>query len=309
MLVKLWLGSVMINLNRGDKQYKDIENFKKYELTHCIAYEMAIRNDDIIGLIKDFLHEYSLLDTPTAKEAISFIDNYKHRTLFIDFFINPYALYLKYHFFKDTAKLIKNIPNFKNSDLSIFFNPKYNYKYKNDTTIYSLEDLEKYYFSEKITNDLFHYDLSTSLNETLENRITPNYSRPLSVLKYRSREKDLNLNLALPTSELVDFIERLKRNKDFKSLSKSIYDFFNIEDEINTTLPPNIQNRFADLFFTYDCDKLGLEDKKIKKLIDDYRYDYPKNGKYAPIKIETVRLDIVRSKDYIENQRYKTLIL
>ena len=45
--------------NRGDKQYIDIDKFKKYELTYCITYEMAIRNNNVIKLIKNFLDKYS----------------------------------------------------------------------------------------------------------------------------------------------------------------------------------------------------------------------------------------------------------
>ena len=32
---------------RDDLIYKEIEEFKDYELTNCIAYEMAIRSQDL----------------------------------------------------------------------------------------------------------------------------------------------------------------------------------------------------------------------------------------------------------------------
>jgi hypothetical protein len=35
---------------RSDKKYRRIENYEKYEFTHCIAYEMAIRNSEVIKL-------------------------------------------------------------------------------------------------------------------------------------------------------------------------------------------------------------------------------------------------------------------
>ena len=41
-------------LPRNHKQYKEIENFKTYELTPCIAYEMAIRNQDVKDLLKKY---------------------------------------------------------------------------------------------------------------------------------------------------------------------------------------------------------------------------------------------------------------
>ena len=36
--------------NRADQIYTRIENYKDYEFTHCIAYEMAIRNEKVIKL-------------------------------------------------------------------------------------------------------------------------------------------------------------------------------------------------------------------------------------------------------------------
>ncbi len=40
----------MIELNRAASRYKEIESFADYELTQCIAYELAIRNCEVIKL-------------------------------------------------------------------------------------------------------------------------------------------------------------------------------------------------------------------------------------------------------------------
>ena len=37
---------------RSDDIYKEIESFEEYELTQCVAYEMAIRNDDNLKAIE-----------------------------------------------------------------------------------------------------------------------------------------------------------------------------------------------------------------------------------------------------------------
>lgn len=42
---------------RSDPQYIEIENFKDYELTNCIAYEMAIRNPEFIKFRKECIEE------------------------------------------------------------------------------------------------------------------------------------------------------------------------------------------------------------------------------------------------------------
>ena len=39
---------------RKDPIYKEIEEFKDYEFTNCIAYEMAIRNKEVQKVIIDF---------------------------------------------------------------------------------------------------------------------------------------------------------------------------------------------------------------------------------------------------------------
>ena len=38
---------------RSDEIYEVIENYKPYELTHCISYEMAVRNQEIKLLLKN----------------------------------------------------------------------------------------------------------------------------------------------------------------------------------------------------------------------------------------------------------------
>ena len=48
---------------RDDSNYKEIEEFQDYELTNCIAYEMAIRNTELKKLLKKIvqypLYEFS----------------------------------------------------------------------------------------------------------------------------------------------------------------------------------------------------------------------------------------------------------
>ena len=60
-------------LARSDNKYTDIEKFKTYELTPCIAYEMAIRNEDVIGIFKrlDIVTEMMSRDEYLYKRYIS----------------------------------------------------------------------------------------------------------------------------------------------------------------------------------------------------------------------------------------------
>ena len=58
-------------IERYEKQYLDIENFKDFELSNNIAFEMMIRNDDARNLIETIqitslnlenLNDYSFLN-------------------------------------------------------------------------------------------------------------------------------------------------------------------------------------------------------------------------------------------------------
>jgi len=44
--------------SRSDEIYKEIESFEDYELSQCVAYEMAIRNEDNLKVIDDIVDLY-----------------------------------------------------------------------------------------------------------------------------------------------------------------------------------------------------------------------------------------------------------
>ena len=80
-----------MKISRNDIQYIEVEHFEDCEFTTCIAYEMAIRNDRVIELVKNQL-EYiernnNLMDSDILDELLE------------KFYINE--LYLNYHFFSD----------------------------------------------------------------------------------------------------------------------------------------------------------------------------------------------------------------
>ena len=78
---------------RKNKVYKAIENFKDFELTNCIAYEMAIRNDKNIELInlftKEYLNKINTEDIPFISSTDDFIEQ-------DSIYYNKYAITLGY---------------------------------------------------------------------------------------------------------------------------------------------------------------------------------------------------------------------
>lgn len=83
-------------ISRGDDKYTNLDKFKTYELTPCIAYEMAMRNEDVIKLLqkikivtkmmseekylnKRFFTEYNFKDR-FEENFIQLLDEYKDFT-------------------------------------------------------------------------------------------------------------------------------------------------------------------------------------------------------------------------------------
>lgn len=56
--------SIFTIQSRDNDIYKEIDNFETYELTPCIAYEMAIRNDDVKTLLKRYDKITAMMDDP-----------------------------------------------------------------------------------------------------------------------------------------------------------------------------------------------------------------------------------------------------
>lgn len=110
-------------LKRDDTIYKDIENFQDYEYTYCIAYEMAIRNSEVIKTIKSFLENFinlDLYDNPILCDTNAFIKSQNEvQKLLSDFNINPLELYINYNFFEDVNIKLGDILNKLEEHLSL----------------------------------------------------------------------------------------------------------------------------------------------------------------------------------------------
>jgi len=309
-------------LTRTDKQYTDIENFKKYEFRTCIAYELAIRNKEVIELVIDGFNEYIEIDINQEMESPEdwFKMPYagKYFKELRDSFFMPQALYLKYHFFSDVWKRIEELINQKEAyykklkeineypikerikilenkkDIRmlpqlIFNNEEYsskNFMY-GDGKVFNTIDRRTSIFSET----LYHVEDGEEEKITAQ-LIQPNFSRPNLISFWKTIERDIRINLELPTEEIISFIKEVK--KEFKSNRET---FLNIEQLFNLNNKGNINitygaKRIADMLFIYDyithkinltpndnpkailtAHKIELElmlDKKIDGIIKDY---------------------------------------
>ena len=310
----------MIVLNRDDKQYLAVEEFEDYELTYCMAYEMAIRNDEVIKTIYSFYNNYVnddiydcfVLDTNDFKKCKE--DSQK----LMSFYLNPLSLYLDYHLFENINKHIEELKkeDIKNNNdyfthrLSwILFTP-----YSKPTNFKKYIPNKKL-VEEKITKRYRSF-ISHLANEDKEsftinhNSITPKYSRPLEPWFNEIKERNLVLNLALPTHELVDFITKLKKDYDrdhsfFKTVKELEGDSFERADKRDGRL--SSQSKLADMLYIYDCLKIGYKKAKIRNKIYNYYADKGIETKYLHNNTLNDYHQVI--SEYINDLKYKELIL
>lgn len=280
----------MNKLNRNMEQYLEIEEFEDYEFTSCIAYEMAIRNDRVIKLIKE-----NIFYEKENKHFNSDIDD----ELLTKFYIDEY--FLNYHFFSE----IFNI-----SDVIISMGWRWGNDYKNNR----LEKDEKRIFS----IEHFKGFSSTSIVNEIDgivpeqSYLLTNFKRPPLESFPIIKELDVRLNFSLPEKDLVEYIKHIKKEFDKKnSIIKSGFELlndieFNNSDKINLRDILAYKERVADMFFIYDSMKLSHKILKIRYILEDY---YSSKGVSTKSFTEkTIRKYFELAKEYIDNCKYKELI-
>ena len=323
--------------NRADKQYTDIEKFKKYELTHCIAYEMAIRNDEVINTIDKFIMSFIKNDSQSDKCILSTFE-FSDRTAYYSqklmyFYINPLQLYLEYHFFQDINEVIKKRINYEElNDEECYKEIRENkdsgkHLIRHSIKRWLYKPRDKDYFSsserktEKLTYEFKHtslYDLTQSIKydpkttvQSKRSSITPYYSRPFSPDEFKNKNSNFYLNLEAPTDELVDFIKQFKKEYDKdQTVVKNVFELLNteVEETVKNINLPNIQNRYADMFFIYDCRKLGYTQQKIIIKIYNYYHDLNPISTTTAFTARRIQKYHEIAIKYIDSEEYKHLV-
>jgi len=284
----------MATLTRFDNQYKDIEKFKDFELTQCIAYEMAIRNPERKKLQEEYLKQ------SFTKNIDKWIDRFNNIETDEEF----KALILE--FIK--VEGINNTIVEENDKLQYaieeksFFSPRResDIKLLNDVIItYLLRDSQRKQASnsaiidsDSLTESIMNDDGTT---KTIHNgiinyeKLFPKFTRPHPVIpKNMSKEIDIKVNLKLPAKELLAYVEVIKKNYDasngeafqaatlLTTTAEIDREIFSIQIKMKRKgskskleMPEKTQQEvYADLFFLYDV----YRDGSIKKQNDKYNY-------------------------------------
>lgn len=213
-------------IHRDSRRYEDIENFKDYELTNCIAFELAIRNKDVQRGIIEVLKIIDVLDCEpedivfedeTIKNDI--LDKLEDKQNYLEFIHTKYLTYKYKIDLKNTINYL--LENLQALELFFFCNnddEKYEEipKYEIKPDFLNSIDLNCYYES-KISNSssVHSYDnkniLSIFQNSRSEHFITQKLSRPKLTepndLKRSVHILDIDLNS--PLDEIKSYIEEI----------------------------------------------------------------------------------------------------
>ncbi len=317
---------------RDDTIYKEIESFEDYELTQCVAYEMAIRNNDTepVSVEEYEINRYSLEQEQSYKLSdITLYGFYTLATKITDF----YPTYID-----DTKKIAFNI-----------FKEKPEFQYMDEKLIKHMFHQGKKIHIQNIANDLSYFINNFLMNDNKQfmPQILPllygnikidrthlidmikhsNLSKPCTLLTFSRPEitlptlkkTSLDINLGLPLNELIAQITTIKKNYDkditiVKNPIELVGEELQKADNLvcdtkgkcfdaRETLSK--QQKLADMFYIYDCLQHGATQRKIQTEIYNY---------YANKGIETRTMDAKTLKrykeiaiDYIDNMRYKEL--
>lgn len=214
-------------IHRDSRRYEDIENFKDYELTNCIAFELAIRNKDvqrgIIEILKiidasDSEPEDIIFENETVKNYI--LDNLEDKQNYLEFI---HTKYLTYKYKIDLKNTISYLLENPQQALYFFFPSINDDKKSEELPKYAIKpnflnsiDLNCYYES-KISNSssVHSYDneniLSMFKNSRAEHFITQKLSRPklTEPNNLKSSVHILDIDLNSPIDEIKSYIEEI----------------------------------------------------------------------------------------------------
>ncbi|WP_457743254.1 hypothetical protein [Sulfurimonas sp.] len=239
-----------LTLTRSLDIYTDIDNFQDYEITSCIAYEMAIRNRELLKLI------YLYVISPAEKQKmiikklnLDFFFDIKCIQFFLENFDVYYQLMQIHAPELNIEKIMKkkehNIPTIKISKLHLT-----EYSSESDKEK-SLEDKEVISFQHQVDKT------TTPFREYL----TYDLSRP-TLLSGRSTEVYFEINPKLPENEIIKYIKHVLSKLNKKSEKNSIW----VEDEMKIDVSKLLKEK-----------NISIEQKSINKKYKDKRHKLETN--------------------------------
>lgn len=312
-----------VNISRNDNHYKEIEEFEDYELTNCVAYEMAIRNNDYLKELLTIVEEYNLKFIQYSKGKYSDENTDLALKVIHNKEIRDNAIYNTFISGLMTSLRTVGINEFAKFDL---------FKIDQIQHFEIIKYLKKNYDKEEL--DLKEGEINIKIAEgfriiqsgpvdkdetlLLKNEIIPDFKRPF--LKFRiGRHSETLLNLALPLDELTKYLEIIKNSIDKDKLIKNpqeLEEKILLEHNNKYALKRKKALLYADVFFAYDyfTEALKINKNLVKENIyesidNEILYYYDSNNIGGTHRQKTTyRINITNMKRTIEEKGYLTLV-
>ncbi len=263
---------------RDDDIYKEIESFADYELTQCVAYEMAIRNDEVINSlnrITDYYDDDIFDKFQKDKTNQSYKDSHEQYKKDNDILeahglyystIHDYGYFSKYHFLKKPKEIKKQAKMIDESKIG-------SHNFLNKDTKIAMNFKNKVEFSQRLVKGKY---------SDIENVIDYVEYESEAIIKY-SRQK-LSINNIKKT--VIEFNMSLPR-AELEAQFKHILDTYKKEDTIKSPLELMGEEQ-------QEADKKHIQKKPKSHVYSDwfYIYDYWKYKKKLNISDETIFIDI-----------------
>jgi hypothetical protein len=331
-------------LLRSDDAYLEIEQFKEYEFSWCIAFEMAKRDPKLLKEVHRFIAFYK-----KQKEYITFIPfseafeeafeyrlhrrakaifTYGYDYLAQEHWLNHIDLYcitydetalemskVYVHQFNDIKDKLPNERFTRKDEEGILFESSVNFNNE-----HFFDDNETV-SDEAIVEAIEEFDIDPSLIES-QRKATENFSRPkLSIPALYNKSIQVELNLALPKNELLAYVSLIKEKYDEeKSLVKSTVELLetntlsisleaiDAEQVYKKDKRKTLPEKCADLFFIYDCQANNLS---MDYTIDRLNRYWNEERKAFPEKfqIKTYKRYLKLAKEFIEKRQYQSLLI
>ena len=332
-------------LLRSDEAYLEIEQFKEYEFSWCIAFEMAKRDPKLLKDVKRFIQFYknhkSQIDfIPHSYESYEEDFEYRHHRRAKAIFEIGYDYFAQTHWLAPVD--LYHITGDKTAleMAKVYVHQFHDIQEQLPNERFRLEDDEGVLFesSVQLNNDHFFenkasvsdeeilaaindYDIDPSLIES-ERRATESFARPkLTIPAMYNKNIQIELNLALPEKELLTYVSHIKEKFDeHKELVKSPFELLGAElssiglEEVDAEQMykkdrrKTLPEKCADLFFIYDCNANNLSMDYAIDRLNRYWND-ERNAFPEQFQIKTYKRYLKTAKDFIENRKYQSLLI
>lgn len=250
--------------HRDDPIYEDIDNFELFELTTCIVYEMAVRNEKVKKII-DTIQKLNYTKNKLKNKYRNKLwklnkEKFKGK--------NPFAISNSElgvpSPLTDYFLINKLVRKLKDEYLYIYYNNS-----KPEEGLTALEAMlkkreykrnRKEYQGFIISQGMYFKDNSYAINT-----IRTNFKRVI----YNPNETNLQLNYSLPIEELIDYVGYIKNTYDYNdSIIKSPLEMLGKELNISKMNYTSLTAKeWSDCFYIYDFYQSSSDKTKKTKIL------------------------------------------